>query len=106
MPHTLTVRFTDGTHHRSTHDNDVSALETLRPIVTEREPEIVLVDINPYGMAPIPPGSTVELMLHGVWTGAYTVTDRVGRTPDHLVLRSADGTVFEHYADPYNTRTI
>lgn len=103
--HTLTVTFTDGTHHRSHHDNDTSALDTLTPIVQAREAEIAHVDLNPYGMAPILPGTRVEILERGSWVGPFTVTDKPGRTPDHLVLSNGSWVVFEHYADPYNTRT-
>lgn len=53
------------------------------------------------------PGTKVELMEHGKWTGeAHTVTAHVGRTPDHLVLLNPkNGVLFELYNDaPYNVR--
>lgn len=103
--HTLTVTFTDGTYHRSHHDNDTAALDTLTPIVQAREAEIAHVDLNPYGMAPIAPGTIVEIMIGGEWHGPYAVTNLIGRTPDHLVLHDHGTVTFEHYADPYNTRT-
>lgn len=54
----------------------------------------------------IKPGVQVEIMERGEWVGPYTVTDGVGRTPEHLVLRGTQGK-FEHYNDaPYNTRIV
>lgn len=52
------------------------------------------------------PGTKVELMEYGKWTGeAHTVTAHVGRTPDHLVLMTSKGNLFELYNDaPYNVR--
>lgn len=52
------------------------------------------------------PGTQVEIMMYGEWVGPYIVTDKVGRTPDHLVLLNPkNGVLFEQYADaPYNTR--
>ena len=50
------------------------------------------------------PGDHVRIMVGGVLVGPYTVSDKPGRTPDHLVLRNpANGVLFEHYWDPYNT---
>lgn len=52
------------------------------------------------------PGTKVEILERGSWVGPFTVTDGVGRTPQHLVLRGDFG-VFEHYNDaPYNTREV
>jgi hypothetical protein len=105
MAYALTVTFKDHTHHRSYHPNDQSALAELGPIVTEREPDIANVDINPYAMDPVSPGDRVQILEAGRWSEPHTVTDKPGRTPDHLVLYSR-GMYFEHYADPYNTRPV
>lgn len=53
-------------------------------------------------------GDRVEILMAGQWDGPYIVTAFVGRTPDHLVLRTSDNEVyFEHYNDaPYNTRKV
>lgn len=57
-------------------------------------------------MTTFEPGTQVQLMEGGEWTAeAFTVTALVGRTPDHLVLRTMGGNLFEHYNDaPFNTR--
>ena len=53
------------------------------------------------------PGTVVELMLSGLWTGRYTVTHHGGRSPEHLVLRAKDDTFFEVYNDaPNNIREV
>lgn len=53
------------------------------------------------------PGTKVELMRYGQWEGPFIVTDKVGRTPDHLVLLNpANGVLFEEYNDPYNVRPV
>lgn len=53
------------------------------------------------------PGTRVELMLSGLWTGNFTVTHHGGRSPEHLVLRANDGTFFEVYNDsPHNIREV
>jgi hypothetical protein len=107
MAHALTVTFKDNTHHRSYHPNDQSALAALGPIVMTREPDITNVDINPYAMDPVSPGDHVEIRVAGSWDGPHTVTAQTGRTPDHLVLiNNSNGVLFEHYADPYNTRVV
>ena len=105
MAYTLTVKFKDGTHTRTAHDSDLLALEALAPIVEAREKDILHVDVNPYGMV-IEPGSIVEIMERGEWIGPFAVTNQSGRTPDHVVLHRSGTTVFEHYADPYNTRLV
>lgn len=52
------------------------------------------------------PGDHVEILESGVWTGPFQVTDKVGRTPDHLVLAS-DSNLFELYNDyPFNVRLV
>jgi hypothetical protein len=53
-----------------------------------------------------PVGTDVELMRYGKWEGPFTVTDKEGRTPEHLVLLNpANGVLFEEYNDaPYNVR--
>jgi hypothetical protein len=49
------------------------------------------------------PGTQVELMRYGAWEGPFVVTDRTGRTPEHLVLRNpANGVLFEEHADKYS----
>lgn len=52
------------------------------------------------------PGTKVEILLQGQWVGPFSVTDNVGRTPDHLVLSGPSG-LFEQYNDyPFNLRTV
>jgi hypothetical protein len=49
------------------------------------------------------PGDKVELMRSGEWEGPFVVTDKVGRTPEHLVLLNpANGVLFEEYVDEYS----
>jgi len=49
------------------------------------------------------PGTEVELVRYGQWEGPFIVTDRVGRTPDHLVLRNPEnGVLFEEYVDEHS----
>ena len=55
----------------------------------------------------VTPGTRVEIMLSGLWEGPFTATHHGGRTPEHLVLRAADGTMFEVYNDaPHNIREV
>ena len=63
-------------------------------------------DYPPPPQRTIEPGTQVELMENGEWTGeAHTVTALTGRTPNHLVLRTSRGNLFELYNDaPYNVR--
>ena len=57
-------------------------------------------------MASIKAGTTVEILISGVWEGPYTVESGAGRTPDHLILSGRSGR-FEHYYDGiYNTRVV
>jgi hypothetical protein len=49
------------------------------------------------------PGTKVDLMRYGSWEGPFVVTDLVGRTPEHLVLRNpANGVLFEEHVDEYS----
>lgn len=49
------------------------------------------------------PGDKVQLMRGGEWDPeVFVVTDRVGRTPDHLVLQTRSGNLFEEYVDEYS----
>lgn len=52
------------------------------------------------------PGTRVQLMEGGRWSAdVFTVTGDTGRSPNHLVLRSRDGVLFEVYNDvPHNIR--
>jgi hypothetical protein len=51
-------------------------------------------------------GTKVEILERGEWIGPFTVTEREGRTPDHLVLLGTSG-LFEHYNDaPFNVRPV
>lgn len=55
-------------------------------------------------MQPLLPGTRVEILIRGTWTGPFTVTPHTARSADHLVLTGPSG-MFEHYNDaPYNTR--
>lgn len=50
------------------------------------------------------PNDKVDILEHGTWIGPFTVTDKSGRTSDHIVLSGPSG-MFEHYADaPFNVR--
>lgn len=52
-------------------------------------------------------GQQVEILDRGEWIGPFTVTNKVGRTPDHLVLEGPFGFLFEQYNDaPYNIRKV
>lgn len=54
-------------------------------------------------MAKLSAGDKVQLMRRGEWDPeVFTVTDRVGRTPDHIVLRTSSGNLFEEYVDEYS----
>lgn len=49
------------------------------------------------------PGTQVDLMRYGQWEGPFTVTSRVGRTPEHLVLLNPEnGVLFEEHADEHS----
>lgn len=49
------------------------------------------------------PGTQVDLMRGGQWEGPFIVTDKVGRTPEHLVLRNPEnGVLFEEHVDDYS----
>lgn len=49
-----------------------------------------------------PVGSDVDLVRYGKWEGPFTVTDKEGRTPEHLVLRNPEnGVLFEEHVDKY-----
>jgi hypothetical protein len=53
------------------------------------------------------PNTAVEILENGSWTGPFTVTHHGGRSPEHIVLRTAAGTFFEVYNDaPYNIREV
>lgn len=48
-------------------------------------------------------GTQVELKRYGKWEGPFTVTSRVGRTPEHLVLLNPEnGVLFEEHVDEYS----
>lgn len=48
-------------------------------------------------------GTQVDLMRYGQWEGPFIVTSRVGRTPEHLVLRNPEnGVLFEEHVDQYS----
>ena len=50
------------------------------------------------------PGTKVDILEGGRWVGPFTITDKSGRSSDHLVLSGSSG-MFEHYADaPFNIR--
>jgi len=49
-------------------------------------------------------GDKVEILERGEWVGPFKVSDKAGRTPEHVVLEGPSGS-FEHYADaPFNIR--
>lgn len=50
-------------------------------------------------------GTKIEVLIGNEWIGPFTVTEKAGRTSDHLVL-AGDSGEFEHYADEFNTRLI
>lgn len=52
-------------------------------------------------------GDKIEILDRGEWIGPFIVTNKVGRTPDHLVCTGPFGVIFEQYNDaPYNTRKV
>jgi len=58
--------------------------------------------LTPYESIKVP-GTRVQLMRGGSWDPeVFTVTDHVGRTPDHIVLRTSRGDLFEEYVDEYS----
>jgi len=52
----------------------------------------------------IQPGDRVEILERGEWIGPFKVSNKAGRTPEHVVLEGPNGG-FELYADaPFNIR--